>query len=323
MPGTGQMLMGPSALAKAIAIPYSSERLWQTGEYCTHEGRVYQFTGETLLAGEAWDPTHWQEKIVIDELVKKADKVTSATSGNFASLDANGNLADSGHKHDDYLTSHQDISGKQDKTDNTLDTTAKTVVGAINEHEGDISGANQAIAGIATVITGTTNNSGHSISSGEYFIANGAKYKASATIGTGVTWADKATSVSDHDLINALNSNLANLESYTSNSPQVYDFVQGNVARTITFGGTFTIKTRQNIGFIVVEGQSRTTSLIPIGFGGSGATTQPSDLIIGSNNDGITVSGMSLNIPENLHGGWGSITIIIFRKINGLTITME
>ena len=211
MPGTGQMLMGPSALAKAIAIPYSSERLWQTGEYCTHEGRVYQFTGETLLAGEAWDPTHWQEKIVIDELVKKADKVTSATSGNFASLDANGNLADSGHKHDDYLTSHQDISGKQDKTDNTLDTTSKTVVGAINEHEGDISGANQAIAGIATVITGTTNNSGHSISSGEYFIANGAKYKASATIGTGVTWADKATSVSDHDLINALNSKITNL----------------------------------------------------------------------------------------------------------------
>ena len=211
MPGTGQMLMGPSALAKAIAIPYSSERLWQTGEYCTHEGRVYQFTGETLLAGETWDPTHWQEKIVIDELVKKADKVTSATSGNFASLDANGNLADSGHKHDDYLTSHQDISGKQDKTDNTLDTTSKTVVGAINEHEGDISGANQAIAGIATVITGTTNNSGHSISSGEYFIANGAKYKASATIGTGVTWADKATSVSDHDLINALNGKFTTL----------------------------------------------------------------------------------------------------------------
>lgn len=45
----------------------------------------------------------------------KADKVTSATEGNFASLDSNGNLADSGHKHSDYLTSHQDISGKADK----------------------------------------------------------------------------------------------------------------------------------------------------------------------------------------------------------------
>ena len=45
----------------------------------------------------------------------KADKVSSATSGNFAALDANGNLTDSGHKHSDYLTSHQDISGKIDK----------------------------------------------------------------------------------------------------------------------------------------------------------------------------------------------------------------
>lgn len=35
----------------------------------------------------------------------KADKVSSATNGNFAGLDANGNLVDSGHKHSDYLTS--------------------------------------------------------------------------------------------------------------------------------------------------------------------------------------------------------------------------
>lgn len=45
----------------------------------------------------------------------KADKVSSATNGNFAALDSNGNLTDSGHKHSDYLTQHQDISGKADK----------------------------------------------------------------------------------------------------------------------------------------------------------------------------------------------------------------
>ena len=37
------------------------------------------------------------------------------------------------HTHSAYLTQHQDISGKQDKTDNSLLTTAKTIVGAINE----------------------------------------------------------------------------------------------------------------------------------------------------------------------------------------------
>ena len=38
----------------------------------------------------------------IPDVTGKADKVASATNGNFASLDANGNLKDSGHKHSDY-----------------------------------------------------------------------------------------------------------------------------------------------------------------------------------------------------------------------------
>ena len=45
----------------------------------------------------------------------KADKVESATAGNFAGLDATGNLTDSGSKASDFLTQHQDISGKADK----------------------------------------------------------------------------------------------------------------------------------------------------------------------------------------------------------------
>ena len=44
-----------------------------------------------------------------------------------------GNYADADHTHSQYLTQHQDISGKQDKTDNSLLTTVKTIVGAINE----------------------------------------------------------------------------------------------------------------------------------------------------------------------------------------------
>ena len=52
---------------------------------------------------------------VIPDVSGKADKVSSATNGNFAGLDSNGNLTDSGHKHRDYLTQHQDISGKADK----------------------------------------------------------------------------------------------------------------------------------------------------------------------------------------------------------------
>ena len=50
------------------------------------------------------------------DISDKADKVSSATSGNFAALDANGNLTDSGHKHSDYLTRHQDLSNYVQKS---------------------------------------------------------------------------------------------------------------------------------------------------------------------------------------------------------------
>lgn len=57
------------------------------------------------------------------DVTGKADKVTGAAAGNFAGLDANGNLVDSGKKPGDFLTQHQDISGKADKADTVLTTT--------------------------------------------------------------------------------------------------------------------------------------------------------------------------------------------------------
>lgn len=58
-------------------------------------------------------------KVLYDDLrgrvEGKADKVANATNGNFAGLDANGNLVDSGKKASDFLTEHQDISGKVEK----------------------------------------------------------------------------------------------------------------------------------------------------------------------------------------------------------------
>ena len=50
------------------------------------------------------------------------------------------------HTHSQYLTSHQDISGKQNIEDNTLNTTNKTVPTAINEVNSIAKGANQALS---------------------------------------------------------------------------------------------------------------------------------------------------------------------------------
>ena len=111
------------------------------------------------------------------------------------------------------------FTGIDNEIGNTeLPTTAQTLTGAIDEHEEDLHGTggiddqlstqSAEISAICQTITGTTNNTGHTINSGEYFIANGGKYQATASIPNGQTWSDKSTAVSDNDIINALNSKL-------------------------------------------------------------------------------------------------------------------
>lgn len=70
---------------------------------------------------------------------KKADKVSSAVSGNFAGLDANGNLTDSGSKASDFASS-SDLNGKADLTDlaPAFDDTANYVVGDYVTYQGDV-----------------------------------------------------------------------------------------------------------------------------------------------------------------------------------------
>ena len=121
---------------------------------------------------------------VIPNISVKADKVFNATSGNFASLNANGNLVDSGHKHSDYLTEHQDISGKQDKlifddapqpiSDNPVKSSG--LWNAFNSVNSDITFINNQISSLQSQIIGKQDllyfdtqpkaNSNHPVTSG-------------------------------------------------------------------------------------------------------------------------------------------------------------
>ena len=58
---------------------------------------------------------------------------------------------------------------------------------------------------VIQTIVGSTNTTGHTINSGEYFVANGSKYKATASIPNGSAWAGSETAVSENDIINSLN----------------------------------------------------------------------------------------------------------------------
>lgn len=66
--------------------------------------------------GDTIDSVTYTDSGIVIDVSNKADKVTNATSGNFAALDANGNLTDSGHKSSDYQTTL--ISGTNIKTIN-------------------------------------------------------------------------------------------------------------------------------------------------------------------------------------------------------------
>lgn len=77
---------------------------------------VVTYNNNTYIAKQAspagtlpTNTTYWQLSLDASLL---ANKVSGATSGNFAGLDSNGNITDSGHKHSDYVT---DVSGKADK----------------------------------------------------------------------------------------------------------------------------------------------------------------------------------------------------------------
>lgn len=90
----------------------------------------------------------------------KADKVSNPTNGNFAALDANGNLTDSGHKHSDYQASL--VSGTNIKTINST-----SIVGSGNLDVGTVTGVkiNNITKGptngtidLGTVLTTTTSS---------------------------------------------------------------------------------------------------------------------------------------------------------------------
>ena len=77
--------------------------------------------------------------------------------------------------------------------------------GQDSAHNDSVEAHDDAIESLCQTISGTTNNCGHTINSGEYFIANGGKYKATASIPVNQAWSGSAQAVSDNDLINALN----------------------------------------------------------------------------------------------------------------------
>ncbi len=78
----------------------------------------------------------------------KADKVSGATSGNFAGLDSNGNLTDSGSKASDFKTKQTAVSNVAGSSTKTLKSLSQNANGEISYEMQDIPEATQSAAGL-------------------------------------------------------------------------------------------------------------------------------------------------------------------------------
>lgn len=97
-------------VAEDLIAPLYTQKTYEVGDLCTQNGALYRCK-TAIATAEVWTAAHWQNVKIADvtsslfgDLNEKADKVSGATTGNFASLDANGNLTDSGKKPSDFVT---------------------------------------------------------------------------------------------------------------------------------------------------------------------------------------------------------------------------
>ena len=75
MPNVDGVLLGPGPLAIAVTKPYSNTYLWENGNYCTHDGKIYKFIGEDLIEGEAWTAAHWSEIKLTDAIINLQEQI--------------------------------------------------------------------------------------------------------------------------------------------------------------------------------------------------------------------------------------------------------
>ena len=129
-----------SGWAQTVLIDESYQWEWHRYDYIGHTHQMSDVNGLPEALGDKQNKTDnslptTSKTIIgaITELWNKFANYALANHNHDGVYQPAGNYAASDHTHPEYLTQHQDISHKQDKTDNSLPTTSKTIIGAIAE----------------------------------------------------------------------------------------------------------------------------------------------------------------------------------------------
>lgn len=120
-----------------------SDALTTTADFVEGAGKTYPAGTNVVVinAGTSESPSYKFDVLAgFVDLGNYVQKAVPAAANNFAALDANGNMFDSGHSADDFLTEHQDISGKADLSviANAYDSATTYSVGDLCVHEGGL-----------------------------------------------------------------------------------------------------------------------------------------------------------------------------------------
>lgn len=118
-------------------------------------GLQTEITSQNKLASDLVDDTNSGNKFVTTSEKQTWNNKYDKPNGGIPKTDLASDVQTSLGKADTAIQEHQDISGKQDKIDNTLNTTNKTIPNAINEVNSIAKGANQALSygNYSTMIT--------------------------------------------------------------------------------------------------------------------------------------------------------------------------
>lgn len=75
--GTLKAVLSKNKFYSLAARAYSDTYLWKNGEFCTYGDKIYKFIGEDLISGENWNPAHWAETKLTDELESLAAQIAA------------------------------------------------------------------------------------------------------------------------------------------------------------------------------------------------------------------------------------------------------
>jgi hypothetical protein len=204
----------------------------------------------------------------------KADKVSGATNGNFAGLDANGNLTDSGSKAADFATAAQGdkadsaVQGVQKNgTDITLDANKKANV-VVNDADFNVKLGSGSVTKVFSADAATPSTLNIPLAAAD---SSGATTEYTEGLMAGED-KEKLDGITDYVVSASVSGHTLTLTNKNGPATTFTDTGDTNVIESISVNGTAQTVTNKNVDLTIPDAANDATITIEVGGAASGAT---------------------------------------------------